>query len=174
MNAAIIICQQGETWNCTLVLEVEAPGTLTADKATEQVDVTTGIATFRNVTASSPGSYAIKVYLKSSSGSYSVVKHYVLQVDVSDLKIVVKKFVQLKFAAKYELITGKHQLFQAVLKNHFYKMYATSQVVFSNFNFKPGTWRGGAVFHLVLPCVHRGLYSLLSIFIFQNVVAGVS
>ena len=156
------------------MLDVEAPGTLTADKATEQVDVTTGIATFRNVTASSPGSYAVKVYMKSSSGSYSVVKHYVLQVNVSDLKIVVKKFVQLKFAAKYELITGKHQVFQAALKNHFYKLYATSQVVFSNFNFKQGTWRGAAVFHLVVPCVHRGLYSLLIIVKFHNTVAGVS
>ena len=163
----MVICQQGETWNCKLVLDVEAPGTLTADKATEEVDVTTGIATFRNVTASSPGSYTIKVYLKSSSGSYSVDKHYVLQVNVSDLKIVVKKSVQLKFAAKYELITGKHQLFQAVLKNRFYKLYATSQVVFSNFNFKQGMWRGGVVFRLVFPCVHHGLDSLDYLYLSQ-------
>ena len=134
-------------WTCSLLLDpiVEAPGTLTADKATEQVDVTTGIATFTSVTASAPGSYAVKVYIKSSSGSYYVMKRSVLRVIASPVKEVVKQSVQLKFAASFELINGKHEFFQGTLENHFYKLYSTSQVLFSNFDFQQGMWQEGAV-----------------------------
>ena len=119
---------------------VEAPGTLSADKATEQVDVTTGKATFTSVTASKPGSYAVKVYIKSSSGSYSVMKRSVLRVIASPVTEVVKQSVQLKFAASFGLISGKHEFFQGTLENHFYKIYSTSEVIFSNFDFRQGMW----------------------------------
>ena len=117
---------------------VNPPTTLTGDKANVQVDVTKGVATFTKVTATAPGSYVIKVTITSSSGSYSIEKRAVLHVAVAQFREVIKKSVQLKFAADFELITGKHELFQAAVENHFYRIYQTDQVVFSNFNFKQG------------------------------------
>ena len=117
-----------------------------------QVDVATGVATFTNVAADALGSYAIKVHIKPSTGSYFITKRAVLRVIVSQLKVVVKKSIQLKFAADFELIKDKQQqeLFQAALENHFYKIYRTNQVIFSNFKFWQGAWLGGAIFFVFL------------------------
>ena len=147
---SIIILQQGETWNCTLLLDpaMEVPGNLTADKSTVQVDVATGVATFTNVTIDALGSYAIKVHIKSSTGSYSIMNHALLRVITSQLNKVVNKSIQLKFAASFGLISGKHKMFQATLENYFYKIYRTNQVIFSNFNFRQGAWNGGEVFRV--------------------------
>ena len=127
---------------------IEAPGNLTADESTVQVDVATGKATFTNVAADALGYYAIMVHIKPSTGSYFITKRAVLRVIVSQLKVVVKKSIQLKFAADFELIKDKQQqeLFQAGLENHFYKIYRTNQVIFSNFKFWEGAWRGETVF----------------------------
>ena len=146
----VIILQQGETWNGTLVLDpiIKAPGILKANNAT--VDMTTGSATFKNVTASAAGSYPIRVDVKSSSGSYSVLKRSVLRVIASPVKEVVKKSVQLTFAANFALISGKHEFFQATLENHFYEIFRTDQVIFSNFDFKQGKWQ---YFMLWVPAV---------------------
>ncbi|KAI0215626.1 hypothetical protein LSAT2_032316 [Lamellibrachia satsuma] len=105
-----------------------------------QVDVSTSMTTFTNVTIDALGSYAIKVLIKSSAGSYSIMKRAVLRVITSQLKVVVKKSIQLKFAADFELIKDKQQqeLFRATLENHFYKIYRSNQVIFSNFKF----WQG--------------------------------
>ncbi|KAI0225621.1 hypothetical protein LSAT2_023627 [Lamellibrachia satsuma] len=136
---------QGETWECKLLIDpvIEAPGNLTADESTVQVDIATGVATFINVAADALGYYAIKVHIKPSTGSYSIMKRAVLRVIVSQLKVVVKKSIQLKFAADFELIRDKQQqeFFQAALENHFYKIYRTNQVIFSNFKF----WQGSIV-----------------------------
>ena len=138
---------------------VDAPGTLTADKATEQVDVSTGMAIFRNVTANTPGSYVIKVHIESSSGSYYVMKRSVLRAIMSQLKLVVKKSVQLTFAANFGLISGKHEFFQATLENHFYKIHSNNQVIFSNFKFKQGMWLFvfGSILHVLVPSVFSPL-----------------
>ena len=127
---------------------VKAPGTLTADVSTVQVDVSASMTTFTNVTIDALGSYAIKVLIKSSAGSYSIMKRAVLRVIVSQLKVVVKKSIQLKFAADFELIRDKLQqeLFRATLENHFYKIYRSNQVIFSNFKFWQGALHGGAIF----------------------------
>ena len=155
------IFHQGDTWNCTLLLDsiVDAPGTLIADKATEQVDVSTGMATFRNVTSSTPGSYVIKVHITSSSGSYYIVKRSVLRAIMSQLKLVVKKSVQLTFAVDFGLISGKHEFFQATLENHFYKIHSNNQVIFSNFKFKQGMWLFvfGSILHVLVSSIFNPL-----------------
>ena len=144
---------------------MEVPGTLTADESTVQVDVAMGVARFTNITIDALGSYAIKVHIKSSTGSYSIMKRAVLHVITSQLKVVVKKSIQLKFAADFELIRDKLQqeLFQAALENHFYKIYRTNQVIFSNFKFWEGAWLGGAVF-LVFGSLSSCVLSLCILF----------
>ena len=113
-----------------------------------EVDVATGVARFTHVVIDALGSYAIKMHIKSSTGSYSIMKRAVLRVIVSQLKVVVKKSIQLKFAADFELIRDKQQqeFFQAALEIHFYKIYRTNQVIFSNFKFWEGAWLGETVF----------------------------
>ena len=159
-----IILQQGETWDCTLLLDpiIEAPGTLTADESTVQVDVATGVATFTNVAANTLGYYAIKVQIKSSTGSYFITKRAVLRVIVSQLKVVVKKSIQLKFAADFELIRDKQQqeFFQAALEIHFYKIYRTNQVIFYNFKFWQGAFHGEAIFLVFGSLCSQSLYPL--------------
>ena len=96
------------------------------------------MATFRSVTASTPGSYVIKVHIKSSSGSYFIMKRAMLHATTSQFNPAVKKSVQLNFAANFGLISGKHEFFQATLENHFYKIYPNNQVIVSNFKFRQG------------------------------------
>ena len=136
-----LISRQDGAWNCTLQLDIiiPPPGSLTVSPSTVPIDVTSGEATFPSVSFNSSGLYAIKVVVMSSS--YTIIKTNLLRVTIAGPAIVetVKKSVKLTIDANFSLIEGKHEFFQAVLENHFYKIYPTSEVVFSNFVFTEGS-----------------------------------